>query len=72
MKKNYQQPVMKMVKMQSENVICAGSNVTNVNGGDTGIGYGGGGNATTTGGGPARSGSTSIWEEEETGENVEE
>lgn len=62
MKKNYHQPVMKMVKMQSENVICE---VTNVDS-NAGINYGGGGK------GDARSGSTSIWEEEETGENVEE
>ena len=47
-KKDYQKPAMRVVLLQHQQHLLAGSDVTNVNSGDTGIGYGGGGS------GPAR------------------
>ena len=46
MKKNYCKPTMNMVKIQDSQMLCG--SITGVEGGDTGIGYGGGSN------GPAR------------------
>ena len=46
MKKNiYQKPAMRVVKIQQAQMLCTsgGSGVTDVDGGDTGIGFGGGG-----------------------------
>ena len=49
MKRNYQSPVLRVVVLQHNRQLLAGSSVTSVNAGDTGIIYGGGGS------GPARS-----------------
>jgi hypothetical protein len=46
-KKDYQKPTMNVVLLQHRTMLLSGS-ITDVNSGDTGIGYGGGGN------GPAR------------------
>ena len=46
MKKNYCKPTMNVVKIQHTQMLC--DSITGVEGGDTGIGYGGGGS------GPAR------------------
>ena len=43
-KQTYQKPAMKVVKLQHTQTLLAGSGVTDVNSGDTGIGFGGGGN----------------------------
>ena len=48
MKRVYQKPVLRVVKIQQTHIICASDPVRSVDGGDTGIGYGGGGS------GPAR------------------
>ncbi|MBR1712349.1 MAG: hypothetical protein IJ722_02955 [Alloprevotella sp.] len=55
-KQIYQKPAMRIVKLQHSQMLCT-SGITDVNGGDTGIGYGGGGN------GPARASSHGgIWD----------
>ena len=41
MKKNYQKPSMKVIKIQHSGIICG--SVRGVESGDTGIGFGGGG-----------------------------
>ena len=58
---------MRVVLLQHQQHLLAGSgtNVTGVDGGDTGIGFGGGGDGTESGGGPARARSFDIWEDEE-------
>ena len=47
-KKAYMKPTMRVVKMQHQGIICTSDPVRSVDGGDTGIDYGGGGS------GPAR------------------
>ena len=42
MKKIYMKPDMKVVKLQHQGIICTSDPVGSVDGGDTGIGYGGG------------------------------
>ena len=59
MKKQYQQPAMKVVKMQHQGFVCTSDPVRSVNGGDTGIGYGGGGSGPVR----ARARGFSGWDE---------
>ena len=58
-KKDYQKPAMRVVKIAMTSIICTSGNVTDVDGGDTGIGYGGGGS------GPAHARSFGGWDDEE-------
>ncbi len=61
MKKNYQQPMMRIVRIQHHGIICTsgGSNkVGRVSSGDTDITYGGGDNGT------ARVKEQNVWDEE--------
>ena len=57
MKKNYQKPSMKVIKIQHQGIICTSGTVTNVESGDTGIGFGGGGS------GPSRARSFGGWDD---------
>ena len=41
-KKAYMKPTMRVVKMQHQGIICTSDPVRSVDGGDTGIDYGGG------------------------------
>ena len=56
-KKEYEKPAMRVVKIAMTSIICTSGNVTDVDGGDTGIGYGGGGT------GPARTNQNNTFEE---------
>ncbi|MBQ8097137.1 MAG: hypothetical protein IJ533_00750 [Prevotella sp.] len=59
MKKNdYQKPEIRVVKIQHKQHLLSGS-VNSVDGGDTGIGFGGGGT------GPAKARSFGGWDDEE-------
>jgi hypothetical protein len=57
-KKHYQKPAMRVVMLQHQQTLLAGS-VDSVNSGDTGIGFGGGGN----GPGRARSNGGIDWDD---------
>ena len=50
---------MRVVKIAMTSIICTSGNVTDVDGGDTGIGFGGGGS------GPAHARSFGGWDDEE-------
>ena len=56
-KKEYEKPATRVVKIAMTSIICTSGNVTNVDGVDTGIGYGGGGS------GPAHARSFGDWDE---------
>ena len=56
-KKDYQKPEMRVVKIQQQAHLLSGSGVNNVDGGDTGIGYGGGGS------GPAKARGFGGWDD---------
>jgi len=58
-KKEYEKPAMRVVKIAMTSIICTSGNVTDVDGGDTGIGFGGGGS------GPAHARSFGGWDDEE-------
>ena len=64
-KKEYEKPAVRVVKIAMTSIICTSgdTNVTNVDGGDTGIGFGGGGDGTPSGGGGPRARSFGDWEE---------
>jgi len=42
-KKDYQQPALRVVKLQQQHSLLLETSITTINGGDTGIGFGGGG-----------------------------
>lgn len=50
---------MRVVKIAMTSIICTSGNVTDVDGGDTGIGFGGGGS------GAAHARSFDVWDDEE-------
>jgi len=56
-KKAYQKPTMRIVRIQHQQIICI-SNVSSVESGDTGIGFGGGGS------GPAQARGFGEWDDE--------
>ena len=55
MKKNYEKPSMKVIKIQQVGIICTSMNDV---GGNVGFGFGGGGS------GPAKARSHSIWDDD--------
>ena len=58
MKKVYQNPAIRMVCIQHQQIICTSGQVSNVTSDGTGIGYGGGGSVS------ARSRSFSVWDDD--------
>lgn len=58
MKKEYIKPDMRVVRIEHQQIICTSDLVSNVNSGDTGIGYGGGGS------GPNRARQHSVWDDD--------
>lgn len=61
MKKNYQKPDMNIVRLRHTCIVCASNDqvVTDVDGGDTDLGYGGGGS------GIARGRQNTLWGEDD-------
>ena len=55
-KKAYENPAMRVVKIQQQHIICGSNPVSSVNSGVTGIGFGGGGSV------PARARQRSVWD----------
>jgi len=62
MKKTYLKPTMMVVTLQQQGIICAGSDVKNVNG-NAGFGFGGGGSGPAR----ARSHGGTGWDDDEGG-----